>query len=435
MKPSHRSLRALLALSFLACLAVFGAAIPVVASSIQPDVNGTPDVPATATAAHSSDNPFHGSELTRVQTFQLHSIAAQAAYLQTLVDTNAVKGKKEFARLSTALVKQAREVYPSADSWTRLLTLHAQAREAAESSTWRDKVAGIFTFVNIVWVVAIIVVVVSISALFGHYFIALLVAIPGVVYEMAAYGTSLAFMVLGYTNYPPHIGQFLALTGALGYGASQCLTKALHFPRQKPNNFAFSVHMAVVFAALALAFDSPVLGFVCIMCVESALGFSVVVAPLCVMLGFPSRDVIPRAVSASFVILAPFVAYRIVGSPVPHLAVFESGALFMGTFVYFIGLLILSSSVWRSVAWQIHLIKIISGIAALYLGSVYGIAQLSGIGGTFFALYGAERFTYLLAKARVHFAWITLGLGLMMYGLSFIVHVYPQYFRLIPLYA
>jgi hypothetical protein len=67
----------------------------------------------------------------------------------------------------------------------------------------------------------------------------------------------------------------------------------------------------------------------------------------------------------------------------------------VGTFVYFLGLLIWSSKWYsreKSEYATLQPITIASGMIALYLGAVGQISQLQGIGGTFFFLYVIEKY-------------------------------------------
>ena len=72
--------------------------------------------------------------------------------------------------------------------------------------------------------------------------------------------------------------------------------------------------------------------------------------------------------------------------------VFEEGALFLGSFVGYLGLLISSSSKWygrnnpgRYLFAQI--VTFIAGGLAIFIGATFGIGELLKIGGTFFVLW------------------------------------------------
>src|SRR5690606_30204777 len=117
-----------------------------------------------------------------------------------------------------------------------------------------------------------------------------------------------------------------------------------------------------------------------------------------------------------FVFLAVYVVNHIYattqGTTVAALsytdAVFGSGMLFVGTFVYHCGLLIVSSKYYlREIDghyWSLQAVTVLSGIAALYIGSVYELGMLRGISGTFFCLYVLEKYFEIPWK-NVGWAW------------------------------
>ena len=96
--------------------------------------------------------------------------------------------------------------------------------------------------------------------------------------------------------------------------------------------------------------------------------------------------------------LAVFVFVRILCSffevMVPsRLHAFEQGALWLGSFVGYLGLLIASSRWYENRMHYVlmQVITIVMGINALAIGSIFGIPQLLGIGGTLFVLYLIEK--------------------------------------------
>jgi hypothetical protein len=174
-----------------------------------------------------------------------------------------------------------------------------------------------------------------------------------------------------------------------------------------------------------------------VIALEGLLGFTVIVGPLCIGLGFNSDKVMPRATAASFLILLVYLLTRISGGEVGVFHVFQGGAFFIGTFVYFLGLLILSSWYYHcwgkdkqvGTFWVMQVVTIASGVAAFYIGSVFGIGTLLGVGGTFFVIYLLEKYSEL-PWSDIGFAWGLLGAGLLMFGFALFAYHHPQYFFL-----
>jgi hypothetical protein len=164
---------------------------------------------------------------------------------------------------------------------------------------------------------------------------------------------------------------------------------------------------------------------------ESFLGFSVWVLPLCYVIGFRDKQVIPRAMVTSVFLLVIYFIMQNSAVAAPYFTIFSKGIVYMATFVYFIGLLITSSRYYLSkndpsYLWM-QLLTIVSGVAAMYVGSVFDAPELRGVGGTFFFLYILEKYAEI-PRITKHWAWGTFGFGLLLYGLAMFMKAHPVYF-------
>ncbi len=129
--------------------------------------------------------------------------------------------------------------------------------------------------------------------------------------------------------------------------------------------------------------------------------------------------------------LATYVIVSIFELNIPYYENFESGIKYLGSFVFFIGLLISSSkwgcSYYKYNFWLLQAITITAGLAALYLGSIYELYVLRGIGGTFFGLYVIEKqLSFGWHKKRL--ALMLLTLGVLLFAIAQIITAYPEYF-------
>lgn len=299
-----------------------------------------------------------------------------------------------------------------------------------------------YVFLNIALVFGAILLIFSIVGLIGYYLWPLIEVIPGVVYEILGYGFSALLMGLPYLMSTTVIGPFAfdpfwaIIPGGLLYLATGFLSYNLHFSTWSYSwVFSFAT-FAYAFAAYNLNHYFPeattpyVLGFMSIMTLQAALGFSVLVIPGCVAMGWLEDDAVPRSTSASLLIL--FFYFISVLNPQPYFTVFQIGFLFMGAFVYYLGLLILSNSYYGRKKygksyWISQVLTIISGIAAFYIGTVFGVGILLGIGGTFFSIYFLEKYFEIPWKG-VGWYWAALGLAAIIYFFVGFAKNNPQYF-------
>lgn len=321
-----------------------------------------------------------------------------------------------------------------------LLVAVTRAGQEAQPGTL-ERVTGFLTFVNVIWVTSSILLVVAVGWLLQLYLLPLLRLIPLVVYELLIYVGCLGFLVAG-RFFAAGVDDFVALPGCLGLIGALVASHILHKERlgrwYKETGInplsANALLLCLVWAGIAVWYESTLIGFLAVMALEVFLGFSVVVQPLCYFIGFQNKEVIPRAMGASLALLLVYVPARISGWSLAGWEIFAPGALFLGSFVYFIGLLIVSSRFYRpkggSYYGRMQLLTIVSGVLALLVGSVWQIGQLQGIGGTFFFLYLLEKYFEVPWRKR-HLAWATLGLAVLLYLSALVIRQYPAYFLLL----
>jgi len=306
-----------------------------------------------------------------------------------------------------------------------------------------QKVKGFLTFVNIIATLAAILLAIAVAWLVSIYLIPVLKLIPKSVYEILIYLMCFAF-IIGGKWLTPAVNEFIALPGCLGLIGALGFTNFLHGEALKkvyfkadnqPRFNPYYLNSLVLFFCwfiIAILYQSELIGFLAVIALEVSLGFSVVVLPLCYFIGFRERDVIPRAMSASLFLLIIYVGLKITETELPYVGIFSSGVLFVGSFVYYLGCLIISNKWYNQALEQnrylsMQILTIVSGILALYIGSVWQILLLQRIGGTFFVLYLIDKYLELPWK-KEWLAWATLGFAIILYSLALFVKQYPQFF-------
>lgn len=292
-----------------------------------------------------------------------------------------------------------------------------------------QRFAGLVTFVNVLWVLGIGIGVVCFSYLFGSYaaeLMRLLRDVPPVVYEVAFYGASLGFVAGGLVAGGP-AAPFLGLTGCLLYAAAVSFT--LTTRKLLCGYVKFSLALLAVWAPAAVLYSSSMIGFIAVAALFSALGFYAGMGRLCYFIGFEDDDAVGRATTAAFVVLGVFVALRLGAFSLPGLSVFESGALFLGSFVGYLGLLIASSRWFRSPRSYAYMqvVTIAAGLLALFAGSVFSIPQLERIGGTFFVLYLLEKPAEIPFESKRARAALGLAVSALIYGCCLYFKTHPDF--------
>ncbi|HSD12782.1 MAG TPA: hypothetical protein VLC10_04450 [Patescibacteria group bacterium] len=296
-----------------------------------------------------------------------------------------------------------------------------------------QRFAGLITFVNILWVIGIALGVICFAFLFGSYvveLVKLLVNVPLAFYEVVFYAGSLGLAIWG-RSLSPGVAPYVGLTGCLLFGAAVMFTAKAH----KSLNLGgalVSATMCLAWSIAALSYGSSLLGFIAVAALMSAFGFSVLVMPLAYCIGFKDEASIGRATAAAFSILTAYVIVRALGADPSILRVFEGGALFLGSFVGYLGLLITSSRWYDGKSRNYVLFQfgtIAAGVAALFVGSYFGISELQKIGGTFFVLYLLEKIIEIPAKSARGYAAVGLVASLAIFGFCMYVKHDPETLR------
>lgn len=305
----------------------------------------------------------------------------------------------------------------------------------ATTTATKKKAEGFNAFVIVMWVIAALLVVLAAGWLTVLYLVPLVLRVPRVVLEGLVWAACLAATVGGAFLASPTTGLMLAFTGCLGLPGALAFTDRLHLrEREFDRAVIYNGLMCFVWAAVAAAYHSQLIALLSVLAYVSALGFSVACTPLCYAIGFRDRETIPRAMSAGLILVVTFTALAVTGARVPVLQpqvpVFQPAALFVGSFVWFVGLLIVSSRYYareRGLYLGLQALTIASGIAALGFGSIYQLGYLQKIGGTFFALYLLEKYFEVPWK-RAGWAWCMLGLGLVLWGGAAFATRHPELF-------
>lgn len=296
-----------------------------------------------------------------------------------------------------------------------------------------QRFAGLITFVNVLWVIGIALGVICFAFLFGSYvveLVKLLVNVPLAFYEVVFYAGSLGLTIWG-RSLSPGVAPYVGLTGCLLFGAAVLFTAKAH----KSLNLGgalVSATMCLAWSIAALSYGSSLLGFIAVAALMSAFGFSVLVMPLAYCIGFKDEASVGRATAAAFAILTAYVIVRALGADPQILGVFESGGLFLGSFVGYLGLLITSSRWYDGKSRNYVLFQfgtVAAGVAALFVGSYFGIGELQKIGGTFFVLYLLEKIIEIPAKSARGYAFVGLLASLAIFGFCMYVKHDPETLR------
>lgn len=282
------------------------------------------------------------------------------------------------------------------------------------------KIVGAASFVNIIWVFSIGLAAVCILALLKEWLWFLITLLPAHVYEVIAYIVSVGFIIDAFAKEitGPENAPFVALTGCVFVGMSILFSCFIHGVTMKPKKY-FGI-LLPVFGTVAVLLESPMIGFGAIVCLMAAMGFSIWIGTLCYGFGFEEEDALIRASLVGLFLVILVALSRIVSNAAgigvtltpPFLRIFELGALWMGSFVGYLGLLIASFTYYRRSrripTVVAKLLMVIFCLGGMFVGSLWNIGVLKTMATVYFALFLLE----LPAEVRPESvtAWACTGL-------------------------
>lgn len=374
-------------------------------------------------------SPAIASELSDLDVAHLNQYRAGIESLQdsaeagVITNSQAEQGTKRYLGL-------AEEIDSKYTSKTELLSFTGPNTKIVKTElSALQKVAGWVTFTNILYIFGTIIGVASILYLTWDllvYFLRIFADIPIAVYEVILYSASAGMIGAGLVFALPVMGQYIAFTGCIFLGGTIILSAYLR--QIEENMIRFFTILFVVITPVAILYDSSWIGFLSVGALMGLLGFSVLITPLCYFIGFKDKDTLGITTAAAFYLLIAFVLYRIFLPTAPYVHVFADGALFLGSFVGYLGLLIASTKWHHSTDNNYVFMQVVmvgACIAALFIGSVFGIGELLKIGGTFFALYLIEKTFEIPVKSARGYAILGLMVSGTIYGLFTVTKLYP----------
>jgi hypothetical protein len=235
--------------------------------------------------------------------------------------------------------------------------------------------------------------------------------------DILAHVVSIGLIVSGAWT-PAEYQLWPVLGGCILFGGSVFLTIWLrNIKGDDPTGIC--ALFTVVWGAVAIYYGMPEVGFLAVAAFMGVLGFSVAVTPFCYAFGFRKEGDIPSATAAALLILVIYVVVHVFFPNVPTAGkVFEAGAFWLGSFVGFLGLLILSNKWYvramrTSYAW-IQLVTVAFYMVGVAAGMTFGINPLAGMAGTFLVFYAADKLIEIETQSVM-----TFGLKLMLVGAVF----------------
>lgn len=327
----------------------------------------------------------------------------------------------------------------SGDLNTEHLNLERIIEYQKNVNRFQQNLKGLFSFTNILATASSFLLAIAIGSLITIYLIIFRKIIPVVVYESVLYSIIIAAIASGYWLELGATYQYILLSACLSLGGMLSFSYWQHKSSwqqlsQKIGLDIFSLctlFLFLVWSAVAIAYQNVAIAFLAVFALEAFLGFAVAITPLTYIIGFRSRAVIFKTTIVSLLLSIVYVAAQITNTTLPYLDIFSPAIKYIGSFIYFLGLLIVSSKWYFRQNFHLYLlmqgVTIVSGVTALYVSSIWNISILREVSGTLFTLYAIEKYIEL-PWTRKNWVWSTLGFSIILYACTWLIRSYPELF-------
>lgn len=313
-----------------------------------------------------------------------------------------------------------------------ILLALTQTAHAAETTcpdlTALQRWAGYLEWTNILYALGIVIPTIGII-IFTHGFIKwawdTIWSVIRNIADVLAFAVSLGLVAYG-SWVPEEYRLTPVLSGSILFAASIVLMVWLRKIKTKEPTGFFAI-LTVVWGAIAIYYNMSEIGFLAMAALMGVLGFSVAVSPLCYSFGFKDEKSVDAGTAAALMILATYVIAQIFYPNMPQaMAVFTTGAFWLGSLVGYIGLLILSNK-WfvemkeGNYAWM-QVVTIALCLSGVAIGVTFGINALAGVAGTISVFYFASKLIEIPADDSMTFGLKLVLIGGFFYGAWFIAN-------------
>jgi len=333
-----------------------------------------------------------------------------------------------------------------------------------------QKVQGLFTFVNTIWLCAIAGITVSVGPvlwdllrplrrifvqLANKFKEALLwfmekVILPTVsrLHELGfweAFAHAAAFMLtVQGCRLQEGPGEFVAISGLVASLAASKYTYYLHgqvVARVLLKEYKFDVGSlmflcsGLLFVPVAILHQSKLIGFASVGSLLAALGFSGAMYPFCYCIGWNSEDSMLRTAAASGLGVGAFAFAKVLGAEAEVLAPFAPGISVLGGLSHYLALLIRSNKWYKQYGtrdspklyyWYNCCMAASLGISQA-VGRIYGLKGLANTSTTFLVLWMLEKSAELTDALNVSGWYVLLGGSIVTYYSALWLHANPSF--------
>lgn len=177
----------------------------------------------------------------------------------------------------------------------------------------------------------------------------------------------------------------------------------------------------IFYMICAIYYDSKMFGYIATMALMGMLHFNVFLGGLSFGFGYDSTDIIPSSTLSAGVVMS--LGYYFKLHPIQYSDIFTDGMIWIASFVFYIGVLILSSHFYYqkfdSVYAQRQFLALVVFLLPMYNGFITYTSSMSTMSTIFLVFYLLDKYAELMpSNIKAHF-WGLFTLSLSVYLINY----------------
>ena len=363
---------------------------------------------------------------------------------------NNLQKKEEFTE---KILKEAKELAGTGQMNSEILHKIPEFLEEIGKNTAVSRVKGFFTFVNVIWTIAILGIFISIGPAllyilpyilipFKELLMKLLLEVifPFIIFlykigilEFFGYLISISLIADGM-KVNKEWGFFISLTGVVLlislYFYSITKYHMFHdFEIEGNENIILGTLITLTLFGLSIIFNSIALSFSATVVFYYFIGFYTGSFGLCYVIGFSTNKEMYRVVTTSFFLLVFYIGLKYLNVNIKVIELYRCPIQIFGAMTYFLGLLIIASSYsYNSCLSYVRaqLLYIGSLLLVLFCGNIFNLPSLTNTTYVFGALYLMEKNVELFSVITGSEWLIILTTSLFLWRFSLYLHRHSE---------
>ena len=360
------------------------------------------------------------------------------------------------------IIKKAKEITGDGLMNSEILHKMPEYLEQMDKNSIISRIKGFFSFVNIIWMIAILGVIISIvpaiiyflqplKALLYRFWNTILFPIIIFLYEkrifeFLGYIISILLIADGM-KVNKEWGFFISFTGAgfiialFFYTFKSIISTdyerlAVHKYEDKnyseksdKNKIILGILIGLIFFSLSVFFNSKLFSFMATMVFYYLIGFYTGCFGLCYVIGFLKDSDMYKVITTSFFLISFYIVIKYLNINNKIIELYRSPIQIFGALTYFLGLLIIASSNYDKLSLsftQRQILYVCSLLIFLFFGLFFNLPSLTNTTYVFGVLFLMEKTIEIFQKIKGNIWVLILLLSASLWFFSLYLHKHSE---------